>query len=176
LEKEIVLRAQNGDVEAMRILYESSFDKLYRFIRFKVNSDSDAEDIVAEAFTKAFEKIRAFQFRSSFKTYVYTIAKNLLFDFYKKSNNEVSIDEGKINEIFWELDDSASTGRSSKLMLRVRELMRNLNQKENDVITLRFISGMSVEDVASALHLSPSNVKVIAHRAIAKLREMKTDD
>jgi RNA polymerase sigma-70 factor, ECF subfamily len=170
LEKETVLKAQCGDIDAMRVLYESSFDCLYRYIRFKVSNDADAEDIVAEAFTKAFESIRQFKSQSTFKTYVYTIAKNLLVDFYKK-NSQTTILTEEFADSIQEEANSRVGSKVQKLLDHVKSVMTKLNSKENEVVTLRFISGLNVDDVSKSLGLSESNVKVLTHRAIQKIKK-----
>lgn len=168
MESELISKAQNGDLDAMRILYDRTFDSLYRYVRFKVSTDEDAEDLVSEAFVRAFESIKKFRSKSSFKTYVYTIAHNLLVDYYKHKSMHAVLDSDQV-----EIDEEHETvSKTQKLIEKVKSLFAKLSATEQRVIELRFLSNMSVHESSIALELSESNTKVITHRAIKKMKDL----
>lgn len=181
-EKLLIQKAREGDASAMKALYDSCFKSLFKFVKYKVDRDELAEDITAEAFTRAFENIKKFKGKSSFKTYVYTIAKNLVYGQYKEQSQKVSLDEERqgdqLQNSNYELQDDGmenSEGvvrKESEVSQEVKEILSGLNTKERGVIELRYLSEFSVRETAESLGMSQSNVKVITHRALNKLKKV----
>ncbi len=164
----IIKKAKAGDREALGVLYESCFDALYKYVRFKVESNAVCEDIVSEAFIRAFENLARFRGDSSFKTYVYVIAKNLVFEHYKDKAKLVYLDEQMPEDEEQENGDLKKRG----LLGRVREAMSLLKPKEREVIELRYFSRFSVEETSKTMGLTVSNVKVVAHRTLKILHSL----
>jgi RNA polymerase sigma-70 factor (ECF subfamily) len=76
-------------------LYETYFDKIYKFVFLKTYDKELAQDITSETFLKALDKINTFKNNkeSSFNAWIYRIAYNLIIDDYKVANRKVSIEE-----------------------------------------------------------------------------------
>jgi RNA polymerase sigma-70 factor (ECF subfamily) len=76
-------------------LYETYFDKIYKFVFLKTYDRQLAQDITYETFLKALDKINTFKNNkeSSFKAWIYRIAYNLVIDNYKVANRKIRIDE-----------------------------------------------------------------------------------
>ncbi|MCB0749058.1 MAG: RNA polymerase sigma factor [Ignavibacteriae bacterium] len=163
-EKDLIKKAKNGDSYALEQLYEVNFNSLYRFIRFKVNTNEDAEDICSESFIRAFSNIKKFREKSSFKTYVYTIAKNLIIDYYKETNKTLPLNDDVVS-------DDNNLGKSKSVTKEIKEIFSKLDKKESEILELRYLTNLSVKETAIVLNLSESNVKVIAHRAIEKAKK-----
>jgi len=68
-------------------IYDENFDDVYRYVYVKIGNKWDAEDIVSETFRKAFEKFSSFQRGSSPKSWLMTIARNTIIDFYRKKKS-----------------------------------------------------------------------------------------
>lgn len=185
-EVELVQRAKQGDVSAMQQLYEGNFKSLWKFVKFRVDKDEITEDIVAEAFTRAFESIARFKHKSSFKTYVYTIAKNLVIEFYKQRDKKTvyrdEISRFEDNESQYRVLNQPIENLSSKEECsnehtkEVKEILSKLKEKERLVLELRYLSNFSVKQTAEVLKISESNVKVITHRAIKNCKLLITND
>ena len=174
-EKLLIQKTREGNVSAMEAHYDSCFKSLFKFIKYKVDRDEVAEDITAEAFTRAFENIKKFKGKSSFKTYVYTIAKNLVYGQYKEQSQNVSLDEERqeLEDRSQEIEDSCdeeTVKKEKEISMEILDVLSNLSEKERGVIELRYLSEFSVRETAESLGMSESNVKVITHRALNKLR------
>jgi RNA polymerase sigma-70 factor (ECF subfamily) len=165
-EEKIINLAKQGDKSAMSALYELHFDTLYKFIRYKVNSDEVAEDIVSEAFIKAFENLNKFKGKSTFKSWIYTIARNILVDWYKSKDKNISFDETYMNsqERDYKTDDAD--------LNFLNEIMNELKDNYRQVLEHRFIYRMSIKETAEALDITAANVKVIQHRALKKAQKI----
>lgn len=169
-EKRLIIEAREGDMRSMEKLYKINVDSLFRFVYYKVNLREIAEDIVSESFTRAFESLKRFKFKSSFKTYVYTIAKNLVYDWYKKkAGGEINFDDIEL------LPDKSNDNRGSiniEAEKEVRDVLKKLPEKYAKVLEHRFLFKFSVKETAETLELSEANVKVIQMRALRKAREL----
>ncbi|MCA9385720.1 RNA polymerase sigma factor [Candidatus Dojkabacteria bacterium] len=163
-ERKLITAAQNGDTVAMEKLYSATFNSLFKYIRFKVPSAEIAEDIVSEAYTRAFEKINSFKKRSSFKTFVYAIAKNLLIDFYRE-RKPLPLEEQIVA-----IADDKSRGLSREQSELLAKSLKEMSALEREIVELRYMYGFSVRETAQAVGKSISNVKVISHRVIKNSR------
>ncbi len=174
---EIVRNAQNGGEEAFEKLYQIYMKPLYRFVYGKVGNQQVAEDLTQTTFMKMLESLSSFSFEASFKTWLYRIALNTVMDYWR------SVYKGKT----FPLEDFLSVLKikspeadsveidahdQQKKEEMVHEIMMKLSPKEQRILDLRFLQGYSIQETADVLLLSPSNVKVIQHRAIRKAREL----
>lgn len=158
-EIELIRLAKKRDKQAIQILYKSTFKSLYRYIRYKVDLDVVAEDICSEAFVRAFEKIESFRGESSFKTWLYSIARNLIKDWYK--------DNSKTTQVNHELAEKVEKNNVSDIQIELlTKVLTNLSDRYREVLELRFISKLSLKEVASIMETTTGNVKVLQNRAI----------
>ena len=88
---DLIQKARAGDEIAFGLVYDLYFEKVYRFVFYRVNHRQTAEDLVAEVFTKAWNKLSEIQNPSLFNAWIYQIARNLVIDFYRSRKFEVDI-------------------------------------------------------------------------------------
>ncbi|HEY3373600.1 MAG TPA: sigma-70 family RNA polymerase sigma factor [Candidatus Aquicultor sp.] len=168
--RELVERAQCYDAEAFGQIYDHYYNKIFNFVYYKVGSKVEAEDLTEQVFLKALENIAGFEWRGvPFSSWLFRIASNLVVDFYRARKYEIVDIEDHINI---QVDDVWGPEQSA-----LRELERNeivdaikmLTEEQQQVITLRFIGGLSNEEVAQAINKSVNAVKALQHRAIGTL-------
>lgn len=165
-EIEFVKLAKNGDKQAIEGLYTMHFDWLYRFIRAKVDSNEAAEDICADAFVQAFENIAKFRAESTFKTWLYSIARNELKSWYKSRSRKAPLEfEVKAKEDEY---DEVKMEENEKL---VGVILDELKDNYREVLELRFISNLTIKETAETLGITENNVKVIQNRAIKQAQK-----
>ncbi len=164
-ESELIGKAKKGNKSALEKLYTENFKGLYTYVRHKVDHDYRAEDIVSESFIKAFENIKKFKGESSFKTWIYTIARNKIIDWYRTRGNEISLNEELI-------EGKANTYLSSQSEKQIRLIFSKLKQSYREVLELRFLSNLNVSETAEVLKIKENNVKVLQHRAIDAARKI----
>jgi RNA polymerase sigma-70 factor (ECF subfamily) len=163
--KQTVTKAKQGDKDALASLYRQSFASLYKFVFYKVNNVEIAEDICQESFTKGFAGLANFREEASFKTYVYTIARNLVIDHYKVKNISLSLHEN----INLPATETTENGKASE---EVRQILEKLNDREQQILELRYLSGFNVAETAEALGLTVANVKVLTYRALRNAQKL----
>jgi len=168
--------AKKGDQIAYNYLLNLYWNDVHVFIQSKVNDDQiDAEDITIITFSKAFDKIDSYNDLYGFKTWLFTIAKNLLIDeFRKKKTQTVSIetDHKEIHQLF-----DANPSPEDKIIIEqnLAQLQRNIKQlkpKYQEVINYRYFQELSYVEIATELNEPMNNVKVKLLRAKKLLAEI----
>ena len=175
-EKEVVSRAIKGDGEAFAQFYEEYFDKVYRYIYFRLREQAEVEDLAQEVFIKALEAIGSYRWRNlPFASWLFRIARNHMIDHLRKA--------GKVEKIAWD-DNIAHVEEPNPALvaeqrLEIEELRDNvekLSPAQRAVISLRFGGELSVDEVARVLGKSPGTVKALQHSGIVALKKMMLVD
>ncbi len=162
-------------------------DILFRFAFSRVNDRERAEDLVQETFVSAIKGYDNFEKRSSEKSWLFSILKHKIIDFYRsKGRNSTDSFESDemIDSLFNESGhwkESVQEWNSPELALQnseFRKVLQNciehLPQMQRDVFQYRDLDGLSGEDICKLLSLSSSNLWVVTHRARHRLRDCLT--
>lgn len=182
-ELQLVEKARRGDVAAFGELITKYERRVYRMARQITQNDEDAEDVLQEAFLKAFEHIDSFQGQSKFYTWLTRIAVNesLMKLRKRKSDRTVSLDENiETNEepIVREIavwDDTPELRYSQEEMRQILDkAVDSLKPIFRTVFILRDVEELSTEETAEVLGLSIAAVKSRLLRARLQLREKLT--
>lgn len=183
----LVRRAQAGEREAFIGLYRRYVDEIFGYAYRQLGDVQDAEDVTSETFLRLVTGLDGFDLRSSFRTWLYTIARNQLRDRWRAQGRRprfVPIDDedGSAEDDVvdgWNLlaagardDDGAAAAAideaSSRWAALGRQVMAALPANYRLVLTLRVAQGRSVRDVAEIMGTTPGNVKVLQHRALKR--------
>lgn len=150
-------------------MYTDYADDIYRFLFVHVRDTALAEDLTADAFTKAWKQFDKFDGRHG-RAWLYTIARNCLNDHWRKKHPV------QLDETFDVADEDApSHAEVLDKKMRARATVKAVNALPHDmksVVTLRFMQGYSVRDTAKSLELTEANVRVIQYRALKKLKKV----
>ena len=170
-ERLIVDAARGGDQAALSELYTLYFPRVYRYILARTGNTYDAEDLAEEVFMKVLEAIDRFQWREApFSAWLFRIAHNALISQRRKDG--VRGRSGPLSDGIALDSQSPDDMVANRLALsEIMDAAQNLPEAQRQVITLRFAAGLSVAETARAMNKGEGNVKVIQHKAIAKLRE-----
>ncbi|MEO6197702.1 MAG: sigma-70 family RNA polymerase sigma factor [Dehalococcoidia bacterium] len=171
-DRQIVDAARTGDERALSELYLLYFPRVYRYILARTGNQYDAEDLAEEVFMKVLEAIDRFQWREApFSAWLFRIAHNAVIS---KRRKETSRGKSiQLTDIYATDADGPEILVESRLAVReVMAAAQKLPDAQRQVIALRFGAGLTVAETARAMGKGDGNVKVIQHKAIAKLREM----
>lgn len=177
----LVKKAQKGDKSAFGLIYDIYSKKILKFLSFKVSSTAVAEDLASEVWVQIIKSLKSYSFKSQFNTWIFGIAKNILYQHYKEkyANLETVSLEGYMErddtkffeeEEFEKKDDSEEEKKYENYLTKV---MSSLNAIQRAVLELRFLKGYKVNEVAEELNMSESNVKVTQMRAIRKIKNLE---
>ena len=169
-EQSLVQRAQQGDKEAFARLYESHFNKIYRYVALKIGNKTEAEDMTQQVFLKALQSISSFKWKGThFAAWLFRIAHNLVVDHLRKKSKVVTTP----------LDDSLTSGGDNPQLvtehrLNIEQLVsatKRLTKAQREVISLRFAGELPVAKVAKVMGKNEGAVKALQHSAILALRK-----
>lgn len=175
-EKELILRAQKGDISAFELLIKDYQNKIYNLALYKTNDLHLAEDIAQEVILKIYKKISQFNFKGAFQNWVYRITYNTINDIVKKFKQYILLEENEQNTLLdkhtispeypeQDLQDKIS---SEKL----KSLIRKLPHKFQFVLLLYEIEGKQYHEIAEILKVSEGTVKSRLYRARKKLKKL----
>jgi RNA polymerase sigma-70 factor (ECF subfamily) len=167
-ERTLVKRATTHDREAFARLYDRFVDRIYKYVYFKLGSRTEAEDVTAQVFLKAWEAIGAYQYTERpFASWLYRIAHNLVVDHFRARRDVTSIDElPGLEGRDPSLDEVIQQHMTADVL---RRAMTRLTPDQQQVLLLRFIEGYSTEQVAHLMGKQPGAVRTLQHRALVGL-------
>jgi RNA polymerase sigma-70 factor, ECF subfamily len=179
----LVNKAKEGDASAFSDLVNRYERKIFRLAKHITDSDEDAEDVLQEAFLKAFEHLDNFQGNSKFYTWLVRIAVNesLMKLRKRKTDRSVSLDEKlevgedtMVREIaVWDENPEQRYSREEFREL-LDKAIQSLQPTFRTVFILRDVEDLSTEETAEALDISVPAVKSRLLRARLQLRERLT--
>ena len=169
----LVHLAQEGDGEAFGQLYDRYVDTVFRFVYFRVNDRTLAEDFTSETFLRALRRISTISYQGrDIGAWFITIARNIILDHMKSARHRLEVTtadtiEGNDREQSTE-DAVLGALQSEHLMAAVKKL----GDEQRECVMLRFIQGFSVSETAAVMGKNDGAIKALQHRAVRKLAEL----
>jgi RNA polymerase sigma-70 factor, ECF subfamily len=164
---ELVLRAQRGDESAVTEIYERYAPAIFRYIYFRVGERQLAEDLQAEVFLRMIEGIHRYEDRGwPISAWLYRIAHDRTIDTLRRSRARQHVPLETWGGACDGPEESIGTRMQHEEILR---LMVDLTDEQRQVIHLRFLADMSIQEVASRLGRSEGSVKALQHRGLQSL-------
>ena len=153
-------------------IYDDFVDKIYRFVFFKVESESVAQDITSETFTRLWKQVYLNKEIKNPSAFLYHAAKNLLVDYYRSKDKRPA-----------ELGESAVLVKDEKQnieqqailasdMEQVQKALGQLSDEHRQAVSLYYIDQQPISDVAKSLGKSTSTARVTISRGMKHLREI----
>jgi RNA polymerase sigma-70 factor (ECF subfamily) len=178
-EGDVVTQAKTRSETAFEQLVEHYERRAFRLAWRITRNHEDAEDVVQNAFVKAFQNLADFRGDSRFYTWLVRITINeALMKIRRRHSNEVSIDEpihADATSDPIEIEDQAANPEQRYSQHEVQRILaatiNDLEPSHRSVLQLRDVEGLSTQQTAQALDLTPSAVKTRLQRARMKLRD-----
>jgi RNA polymerase sigma-70 factor (ECF subfamily) len=167
-EARLVARAVKRDAAAFGILYETHLDRIFRYIFYRVGSNSETEDLTEQVFLKAWEAIDRYEARGvPFVAWLYRLAHNLVIDHYRARRVTVPLEEvGEAEEPGVNVVDAVEDRLDAE---EIRVALRKLSPEHQQLIALRFVEGLSHAQVAQITGKSEGATRVVQYRALQAL-------
>lgn len=159
--------------DAFAELYEEFVPKVFRYIRYRVNSVQVTEDLTSEVFEKALTNFGKFSSdKASFSTWIFTIARNTVIDHYRVRGRRqtISLEEAEIDVSSPELPPEEALEKKEERR-KLQACLSQLAPEEQEIISLKFGAGLNNRQIARTAGLSESNVGTRLYRAVRKLRD-----
>ena len=175
---ELVARTQAGDARAFDELVVKYSPRLYGLVYNMTSNHEDANDLLQDVFAKAYRSINGFRGKSSFYTWIHSIAVNMTINFLKKRGRrfQMSLDDVDLNiqndKEFIELTATSSPVREadlSELQQKLNEALLKLSPEHRAVVTMFDIQGMPHAEISKILGVSEGTIRsrlFYAHRQL----------
>jgi len=176
----LVRRALAGDPDAFRAIIKVHNQRLYRIARGVLRNDAEAEDIVQEAYLRAFANLGAFRGQASLSTWLSRIVINEALGRLRKRKRIAAMPENPEAEIIRfplnPSDDPERTMAQRQILELVERATDSLPDVYRTVFVARVIEGLSIEETADLLAVRPETVKTRLHRARTLVRKTLEDE
>jgi RNA polymerase sigma-70 factor (ECF subfamily) len=177
-----VERTLAGDRDAFRVLVERHSHSVFRLAYRMTGNQQDAEEVVQEAFLRAYQKLEQFESRANFGTWVYRIAANYSIDRMRQRQKEEArrqtpsaedqdaMEENPLNRVADASPNPERLTQSVELKKQMEQALAALTHAERTAFVMRHWEGCGIEEIAAVLKSNSSAAKNTVFRAVQKLR------
>ena len=163
-ERDLVKKAQAGDRQAATQLWDSITPKLFGYLVNVLRDKTLAEDVLQTTWLKAVEALPKFKQQGiSISSWLFAIARNECRQHWRNTKNEPDQDITGLEVA----DDNQSNIQNSIL---VEQLLKDLSEDDRELLRLRYIADLPINDIAKLLNINFVAVRVRLHRAIARAK------
>ena len=158
-------------------VYNAYFKRIYSYIRARISDEAQADDVACEVWQKVFEKQSSFdEDKGNIEQWLFTIARNqvnshfrlyYIKNFFSMTDKE-EVFSSKEKQPLDKLDEEED-------LKQLSAALAVLNQRERDLISLKFFSSLNNREIAKVTSLSESNVGTIINRAVNKIKSILED-
>ena len=159
--------------ESFGDLYERTFDRVYAYVQSMLRDRAAAEDVTAQAFERAYRKRRGYRpGRGSAEAWVFGIARNAALDELRRRKRHARMATEPEDVDAVPADDVAEAALRRET---VRSALEKLEPRERELVSLKYMAGLSNAEIAKVVGISESNASTRLNRTMTKLREVCHD-
>ncbi|MFC4769225.1 RNA polymerase sigma factor [Effusibacillus consociatus] len=156
--------------ELFTSLYDQYFDKVNRYLRYRIGNLWDADDVTAVVFTKAYEACKRDGISEHFGPWIFRVAQNAYVDYLRKRGRSLTVDQelhAEISDDSWQTEEEVMIQENTRTL---HEMLAQLPDEYRDVVSLKYIAELKISEIADVLDKTEGAVKTLLYRAIRKLR------
>ncbi len=166
-------RIDRETAERFARLYDDLFPKVFRYVNYRIVDRHVAEDLTSRTFEKALTKFHRFSAdKASFSTWVFSIARNTLIDHFRQAGHNPKDVDDPVLEVSGDASSPEATAMRNEERRELLTYVSRLSGQEQELLSLKFGSGLSNREIAAIKGLGESNVGVILYRSVRKLRDL----
>lgn len=165
-ERELVIKAKNGDAQAFCALYSEYKDRLYRYAVYRLGNADDAQDAVSDCVLCAYEQIKSLKNPDAFNSWIFRI---LYCSCCAMINEQIKQRSADPLESHYELADKSSGSHIEQSELRFALGM--LTDEERDIVLLSVLGGLKSREIAKISGLTSGSVRSKLSRSLSKMRK-----
>ncbi len=167
------VQAAQRDPALFRPLYDRYFEPIYRFIFRRTGDEELAADLCSQVFLKAMQKLDGYNYRGvPFSSWLFKIASNEISQHYRQTQKTriVSVEDTDLTSVMDEVEEDDSELHKLNLV----KVLDTLDQKEMQLIEMRFFEQRPFKEIADVLGMTESNAKVKTYRILERLKTKLT--
>ncbi|MSP22606.1 MAG: sigma-70 family RNA polymerase sigma factor [Dehalococcoidia bacterium] len=176
-QREAPAAAPAGEPRAFTELYEAYAGQVYGYLRARVNSRAEAEDLAARTFANAFTHLDQYRTRGGrFGAWLMAIAHNLLANWYRERGRRppaASLDEAL--ELPSQLPGPETHMERNDLIRAIRTAIDQLTAEQQRLIALKYVDRLTNAEIGHMMERSEGAVKALHHRTLRKLQALLAD-
>jgi RNA polymerase sigma-70 factor (ECF subfamily) len=158
------------DRQAFQALYQENLCQIYRYVYSKVGNHEEAEDLTSQIFIKAVRHIDHVYNPQSTRNWLFQIARTTIADYWRAFYRTATSSLDALIEAGWDgpdedgdEDNLCEVSRSADLVQRI---LQALPERDREVLTCRFLLGLSLRETAVRMGVTEGNVKILQFRAL----------
>lgn len=152
--------------------FESYSDVLFQFCSFKIADREQAKDLVQKAFERFWLSLKKGNEIVNPRAYLYKTLKFLIIDEYRSKKKTISLEALQEDGYEPSVESEEGNVRSKMEFERLREVMKKLPPKYEEVLLLRYVNELSLKEVAALLKVRDNVVSVRLNRAVKQLEQL----
>jgi len=161
----------DGEMSAYRFLFDQHFSDLCNFLLIYLHSKELSEEIALEIFTFIWEKRKTLQLKSTFKSFLFSSAKNKAISLYRKEQKMMFTSIDSMQSISHEDSSSQQLMENTELREIINTAINKLPEKSKQIYQLAWEDNLSHKEIAEKLGITPKTVENHVGIALRKLRE-----
>lgn len=157
-------------------LYDKYHHDVYKFLFYMTKNKEQAEDLTQEVYIRILKSFHRFEGKSSEKTWIFSIARNVAIDYFRKQK---SLKDRILERFDWAENQIKDVNKLPEEIIlqsedtsKLYSVLNYLTVDQRTVILLRYYHDLSITETAAILSWTESKVKTTQHRAIKKLKEL----
>ncbi|MCK5460937.1 sigma-70 family RNA polymerase sigma factor [Candidatus Gracilibacteria bacterium] len=175
--EKLVKKAQKNDEKSFAILYDYFFNRIFRYVSFRIPS-TETEDLVGEIFFKIVQNLKKYKLQKNtgFTAWIFKVAHNTIIDFYRKQKELLGIGEENKNDFFMTLPDEKNLRPDEEVLKKeeaknIKKFLQKLSPLHREILELKFLEEFSNKEIVKITGKSEGNVRIIQLRALRELRK-----
>jgi len=165
-EDHIMALIAEGNINAFEQLYKDTYKKVFVFILSMTKCRHTAEDLMHDTYIRVFEKAKIYQRGTSVNTWIMTIARNITYDYFRRTKNLIPIDEGFTeNSTALSYDGSISIAENIDL----ENALKNLSMLNAQIAVLYSVCGYKHREIATILSIPEGTIRRRYKEALSQL-------
>lgn len=165
----LIKRVKKNGV-AFSELYGRHVDRVYRYLLFRVGNVQDAQDLTAQTFITALEKLDSYRGEGTVVAWFLGIARHKLADHYRQRHVNESLESiEQLPGAAVLLEEWVAAQLQHE---QIAQTLRRLPEERAEALSLRFFAGLSTAETAQAMNRSEAAVKMLVHRGVQDLRRL----
>jgi len=162
---ELIERANRGDSDAFEALYYRYRDRVYRLAWRFTGNQADALDVLQETFAYLLGKFPGFELTAAMTTFLYPVVRHTSIAVRRK-NRRFASDDDVLDQLVAPALQQTEQSRSE-----LAAVLTALPERQREVLLMRFVDGMNLQEIADALEIPLGTVKSRLHHALQTLRD-----
>lgn len=154
--------------------FQAYYPRIYNYLRYRVNSPEDAEDLISAVFEQAYTRREQFDpTKGAFSSWLFRIAHNALVDHYRTRERRLAweTETGLPPDLVIPEPSLETQMVQKETIVRLLQSLKHLSERDQEIITLKFAGKLRNKEIAEIMDMKEKTVSVALLRAMRRLRE-----